>query len=351
MKVLVTGTEGYLGCLLAPLLMRDGHEVLGVDTGFYRVGWLYNGTDRTPRTLTKDLRSLTRADLEGVDAVVHMAELSNDPTGALAPDITYEINHKGSLHIAELAKAAGVERFVYMSSCSVYGVATGSDVTEESEVNPQTAYAICKTLVERDLRPMASDGFSPTFLRNATAFGASPRMRFDIVLNNLAGWAWTAREIKMISDGTPWRPLVHALDIAKAVRCALAAPREVVHNEVFNVGDTGHNYQVREIAEIVAGQFPGCELSFGQLESDNRSYRVNFDKINERLPGFSCEWDAERGARQLRQVFEAIDMTGEVFEHRGFTRLKQLEHLLRTKQIDDGFYWQGDPAEVEEVTA
>jgi len=342
MKVLVTGTEGYLGSLLAPLLLKEGHEVVGVDTGFYKSGWLYNGTDLTAKTLNKDLRNLTKEDFEGVEAVVHMAELSNDPIGALSPTITYDINHKGSVQIAELAKAAGVSRFVYMSSCSVYGVAAGEGhVDETGETNPQTAYAICKTLVERDVQPMADDNFSPTFMRNATAFGASPRMRFDIVLNNLAGLAWTTKEIKMISDGTPWRPLVHALDICKAISCTLKAPRDVVHNEIFNVGDTAQNYQVREIAQIVADVFPGCELSFGQQESDNRSYRVSFEKINSQLPGFECEWDAERGAKQLRAVFETIDMSDEVFNERGFTRLKQLEYLLRTKQIDEGFFWKG----------
>ncbi len=340
MNVVVTGTEGYLGSLLAPVLLREGHDVLGIDSGFYKVGWLYNGTSLTAKTLNKDIRHLDAADFEGVDAVVHMAELSNDPVGALAPNITYDINHRGSVHIAELAKAAGVERFVYMSSCSVYGVATGDDyVTEDGETNPQTAYAECKALVERDLGAMADDGFSPTFLRNATAFGASPRMRFDLVLNNLAGLAWTTKEIAMISDGTPWRPLVHALDICRAIVCALAAPREVIHNEVFNVGDTQQNYQVREIAEIIADVFPGCALSFGQLESDNRSYRVSFDKIHRQLPGFACEWSAARGARQLHDLFARIDLTGEVFTHRGFTRLSQIEYLLRTGQIDPDFFW------------
>lgn len=339
MNIFVTGTEGYLGSLLAPRLTARGHTVTGLDTGFYKNGWLYNGVERTPKTLCKDLRHLTASDLEGYDAVVHMAELSNDPTGALSPTITYDINHKASLHLAKLAKAAGVKRFVYMSSCSVYGVATEGDVSETSPVNPQTAYAICKTLVERDVIQMADETFSPTFLRNATAFGASPRMRFDIVLNNLAGLAWTTREIAMISDGTPWRPLVHALDIAKAVRCALEAPRDVVHNEIFNVGDTAHNYQVREIAAIVAAVFPGCALSFGESSSDNRSYRVSFEKISTQLPGFRCEWDAERGARQLLEVFERIDLTQEVFLSDGFTRLKRLETLLRTQQIDAEFFW------------
>ncbi len=339
MKVLVTGTEGYLGCLFAPLLLERGHEVIAVDTGFYKAGWLYNGTELTAKTLNKDIRLITLEDLQGVDAIVHMAELSNDPTGQLSPTITYDINHKGSVRLAELAKQAGVRRFVYMSSCSVYGVATEGDVTEESEINPQTAYAECKALVERDVKPMADDSFSPTFMRNATAFGASPRMRFDIVLNNLSGLAWTTKEIKMISDGTPWRPLVHGLDIAKALICVLEAPRDVVHNQVFNVGDSANNYRVKEIAEIVAESFPGCKLSFGNQGADNRSYRVSFEKINSQLPGFKCDWDARRGAQQLYKVFSQIDMTQAEFESRGFTRLKQLEYLIRTQQIDKDFFW------------
>ncbi|MBD1849593.1 SDR family oxidoreductase [Cyanobacteria bacterium FACHB-502] len=339
MKVFVTGTEGYLGSLFAPLLMERGHEVIAVDTGYYKVGWLYNGTSLTAKTLNKDIRHITVEDLQGVDAIVHMAELSNDPTGQLAPHITYEINHKGSVRLAELAKQAGVRRFVYMSSCSVYGVASAGDVTEETPVNPQTAYAECKAMVERDVTKMADDDFSPTFMRNATAFGASPRMRFDIVLNNLSGLAWTTKEIKMTSDGTPWRPLVHALDIAKALICTLEAPRDIVHNQIFNVGDTANNYQVREIAEIVADVFKGCAVSFGNNGSDNRSYRVSFEKINTQLPGFKCEWNAQRGAQQLFDVFSQIDMTQEIFESRGFTRLKQLEYLIRTQQIDKDFFW------------
>jgi nucleoside-diphosphate-sugar epimerase len=339
MKVLVTGTEGYLGSLFAPLLMERGHEVTAVDTGYYKVGWLYNGTSLTAKTLNKDIRHITIEDVQGMDAIVHMAELSNDPTGQLAPHITYEINHKGSVRLAELAKQAGVRRFVYMSSCSVYGVASEGDVTEETPVNPQTAYAECKAMVERDVTRMADDDFSPTFMRNATAFGASPRMRFDIVLNNLSGLAWTTKEIKMTSDGTPWRPLVHALDIAKALICTLEAPRDIVHNQIFNVGDTANNYQVREIAEIVAGVFKGCALSFGNNGADNRSYRVSFEKINTQLPGFKCDWNAQRGAQQLYDVFSQIDMTQEDFESRGFTRLKQLEYLIRTQQIDKDFFW------------
>ncbi|QIR38433.1 SDR family oxidoreductase [Tolypothrix sp. PCC 7910] len=340
MKILVTGTEGYLGSLLPPLLIERGHEVLGVDTGFYKAGWLFNGTDVTAKTLNKDIRNISLKDLQGIDAIVHMAELSNDPTGQLSPNITYDINHHGSVRLAKLAKEAGIRRFVYMSSCSVYGVATEGDVTEESPVNPQTAYAECKTLVERDVMQLADDDFSPTFMRNATAFGASPRMRFDIVLNNLAGLAWTSKEIKMTSDGTPWRPLVHALDICKAIVCALEAPRDIVHKQIFNVGDTANNYRVKEIAEIIADIFVGCQLSFGDNGADNRSYRVSFEKINTMLPGFKCDWNAQLGAEQLFKLFSQIDMTEDTFLFRGFTRLKQLEYLIRTQQIDKDFFWQ-----------
>jgi nucleoside-diphosphate-sugar epimerase len=338
MKVLVTGTNGYLGCLLAPELARRGHEVLGVDTGYYTHGWLWNGVDYTPPTLFKDIRHITVEDLEGVDAIVHMAELSNDPLGELLSEVTYTVNHQGSVRLAKLAIEAGVERFVYMSSCSVYGVAEGT-VDETSPVNPQTAYADCKTLVERDLRELASDNFSPTFMRNATAFGASPRQRFDIVLNNLSGLAWTTKKIAMNSDGTPWRPLVHGLDIAKAIWCALEAPREAVHDETFNVGSNEQNYQVREIAETVGQEFPGCEVTFGAAGGDNRSYKVNFDKITSQLPGFSCDWNAARGAHQLHEVFSRIDMDSETFTGRGHTRLKQLQYLINTKQLDSELFW------------
>jgi nucleoside-diphosphate-sugar epimerase len=219
-------------------------------------------------------------------------------------------------------------------------VAADGTVSETSATNPQTAYAECKALVERDVAALADADFSPTFLRNATAFGASPRMRFDIVLNNLAGLAWTTREIKMTSDGTPWRPLVHVLDICEAVACSLAAPREVVHNQIFNVGSNAQNYRVREIAEIIADVFPGCQLSFGQNNGDNRSYRVSFDKIHSQLPGFRCQRDARTGAQELKAVFEKIGMTKDIFEFRAYTRLNQLRHLLDTGQLDHRFFWK-----------
>jgi nucleoside-diphosphate-sugar epimerase len=314
--------------------------VIGVDTGYYAEATLFPAGAGVLRTLRKDIRHLEPSDIAGCDAVVHMAELSNDPAAELLPDVTFEINHAGSVRLARTAHDAGVTRFVYMSSCSVYGVADAEMVDEGSRVDPQTVYAVCKTLVERDVGALADARFSPTFLRNATAYGASPHMRFDIVLNNLAGWAWTARDIRMTSDGTPWRPLVHGRDIAAAIGAVLEAPREAVHGQVFNVGDTAHNYTVREIAEHVASVFPDCRVSFGPPSKDNRSYRVSFEKIRRHLPGFRCAWDARRGAAELLETFRRSRMTAETFQHRVFTRLAQLKYLVQTGQLDEHFHWR-----------
>src|SRR5215831_2360607 len=341
MRVLVTGVDGYIGAVLGPQLVELGFDVVGVDCGFYRDGWLYNSDRPRPLTLTKDVRRMTPKDVEGFDGVVHLAELSNDPLGGLNERTTYDINHLGSVTLARACKTAGVPRFVYTSSCSVYGAAEdGGERSEQSAPNPQTAYAKCKVLVERDVGALADTHFSPVFLRNATAFGASPRMRFDIVLNNLAGFAWTTKEIRMTSDGTPWRPLVHIEDICQAIILALEAPREAVHNEIFNVGDDEQNYRIREIAGIVGKVFDGCAVTFGQPSGDNRSYRTSFEKIRRHLPVFRCRWPAELGARQLREIFEWVEMTEEMFGFRGFTRLKQLRHLIATQQIDSDFYWR-----------
>jgi nucleoside-diphosphate-sugar epimerase len=340
MKVLVTGTSGYIGSLLGPYLMERGHEVVGIDTGFYQEGWLYNAVKSFPTWIMKDIRHITEEDLEGFDAVVHMAELSNDPLGQLNPEITYVINHQGSVALANMAKKAGVKRFVYTSSCSVYGIGSDDYRTEESDPAPITAYAKSKIMVERDIACLASDEFSPTFLRNATAYGASPRMRFDIVLNNLSGLAWTTKEIKMTSDGQPWRPLVHVLDICQAIACSLEAPVEAVHNQILNVGDTEENYRVREIAEIVSNTFPGCQLILGRSDGDDRSYRVSFDKIRAQLPGFNPKWNAQKGAEQLHELFERIDMTDERFQFRAFTRIKQLQYLIQSNQLDKELFWR-----------
>lgn len=342
MKVFVTGVNGYIGAVLAPYLMDRGLDVVGYDTGYYRDGWLYSDDrhlTRAPLTINKDLRSVTAADLDGCDAVAHLAELSNDPLGQNNPEVTFQINHKASVNLAQLARGQGIRRFVYTSSCSVYGAGTGDFLDETAKPNPQTAYAECKTLVERDVGAMAGADFAPVFLRNATAYGPSPRMRFDIVLNDLSALAWTTKKIAMVSDGSPWRPLVHVNDICEAIYRSLVAPEDAVRGKIFNVGQNAENYRVREIAAIVAAQFPGCEVTTGPSGGDNRSYRVSFDRITNELPGFKCSYTAADGARQLRELFERIQMPEEVYKFRAFTRLKQLKYLQATQQIDSRFFW------------
>lgn len=343
MKVFVTGVNGYIGAVLAPYLMQRGLTVLGLDTGYYRDGWLYSDDKKlpqTPLTINKDLRHIDERDLEGCDAVAHLAELSNDPLGQNNPQVTHEINHKGSVALAQKARAVGIRRFVYTSSCSVYGAGAGDFLDETAQVNPQTAYAECKVLVERDVGAMTGEDFCPVFLRNATAYGPSPRMRFDIVINDLSALAWTTKRIAMVSDGSPWRPVVHIEDICEAIYRSLIAPEEAVRGKVFNVGQNSDNYRIREIAEIIAEEFPGCEISVGASSGDNRSYRVNFDRISRELPGFKCRYSARDGARQLREIFERIQMSPETYQFRAFTRLKQLKYLQATKQIDELFYWR-----------
>jgi nucleoside-diphosphate-sugar epimerase len=342
MKILVTGTEGYIGARLAPMLRGHGHDVVGLDSGFYRDGCLYLdplGLQCVPSTVYKDLRLVTPQDFEGFDAVIHLAELSNDPLGQNRPEVTFRINHEGSVRIAQAARTAGVKRFVYASSCSVYGLGSGEFLDESAPPNPQTAYAQCKVLVERDVGAMASGDFSVVFLRNATAYGPSPRMRFDIVLNDLCALAWIKKKIAMVSDGSPWRPIVHVEDICHAMRCAVEAPADAINGQIFNVGATAENYQVRDIARIVAEAFPGCEVSAGPPSKDNRSYRVAFDKIATKLPGFATRWTAQRGAEELRQLFERIEFSGDTYEFRAFTRLKQLQYLQRTGQINEDLFW------------
>jgi nucleoside-diphosphate-sugar epimerase len=282
---------------------------------------------------------VTTDDLAGCDAVAHLAELSNDPLGQNRPEVTHHINHRGSVHLAEAARAADIRRFVYTSSCSVYGAGTGEFLDETTPVNPQTAYAECKVLVERDVGAMAGEDFCPVFLRNATCYGPSPRMRFDIVINDLSALAWTTRRIAMISDGSPWRPVVHVEDACEAIYRALIAPEEAVHGKVFNVGQNADNYRIREIAEIIAAEFPGCEVTTGPSSGDNRSYRVSFDRIHAELPGFACRYTAQDGARQLHEIFARIQMSAETHQFRAFTRLKQLQYLLSTGQLDDDLFW------------
>lgn len=349
MRVLFTGADGYIGALLGPYLLQRGIDAVGLDTGFYRQGWLYPMRGPRPAVITKDLRNVALEDLQGFDAIAHLAELSNDPLGQQNPELTHEINHGGSVRLAELARKAGVKRFVYMSSCSVYGVGSPDAILDEtSQVNPQTAYAECKVKVERDLGNMAGDDFVPCFLRNATAYGASPRQRFDIVLNDLCGLAWTTKEIKLLSDGSPWRPLVHALDMCQAIHLSLTAPADAVRGQIYNVGSSDQNYRVIDIAKIVANEFPGCKLTIGEPSADNRSYRVKFDKIQKVLPEFKCRWTAEKGAQQMRQLFERIDMQADDFQAAPFTRLKMLNALRKSGLLDDKLFWaEPDPVGAE----
>ena len=339
-RVLLTGSDGYLGAVMAPVLMARGHDVVGLDAGFYRDGLLYDPLTPAVPTLTRDIRHVTASDLEGFDAVIHLAELSNDPLSQHNPALTYALNGDGSASLARAAKAAGVRRFIYSSSCSVYGAGTGEWKTEDSPVMPLTPYADCKLRNEALLASLADETFSPTCMRNATAYGASPRMRFDIVLNQFSGFAWTTGRIVMNSDGSPWRPLVHVRDIAEAFACVLEAPAAIVHNQIFNVGSNEENYRVREIAEMTTAAFPGSEATFGPAGHDGRSYRVSFDKIAATLPGFRCRWTAANGAAELRVIFDRIHMTADTFNFRAFTRLAQLKHLLETNLLDEFLFWR-----------
>ncbi|MEX2455408.1 MAG: SDR family oxidoreductase [Rhodospirillaceae bacterium] len=340
-RILVTGSSGYIGTVLMGELAARGYSPDGLDAGFYDNETLYRDGNDSPPRLVRDTRDLQVADLAGYDVVMHLAELSNDPLCMFNGDFTYDINYRGSATLAGKARDAGVRRFVYASSCSIYGTAGGdAAVTEEYRPDPQTAYARCKFLVEQDVRALASPDFTPVFLRNATAFGASPSMRFDVVVNNLCGQAWSDRRIALTSDGSPWRPLVHVRDICGAMIAAMEADADRVRGEAFNVGSDDQNYRVREIAEAVAAEFPGCELTLGGSDSDNRSYRVSFAKIRERLPEFRCQWNLERGTAELRQVFERIAMSRETFESPTFTRLRRIRELIESGRLDDTLRWR-----------
>ena len=328
MRVLVTGHLGYIGTVLTPMLLEKGFDVAGVDSDIFRRCTFGGGVPDVP-CIEKDIRDLTPEDVTGFDAICHLAGLSNDPLGDLNPQLTHEINHRASVRLAELAKSAGVQRFVFSSSCSNYG-AGGSDMLDEtSPLNPVTPYGESKVQVEHDVAPMADDDFTPVFLRSATAYGVSPRLRFDLVLNNLTAWAFTTGKVMLKSDGSPWRPIVHIEDISRAFVAVLQAPREAVHNQGFNVGITAENYRVREIAEIVGETVPGSEVTFAEGASpDVRNYRVNCDKLPRTVPDFKPQWDVRKGAQSLYEAYKHIGLTLEEFEGNKYQRIGHVRMLI-----------------------
>ena len=338
MKVLVTGHHGFIGSVAAPMLQEAGHDVTGLDTFFYEGCDLLDEALDVP-TLRVDLRDITTEMLEGFDGIVHLAALSNDPLGELDEELTREINLRGTVGLARKAKEAGVQRFVFASSCSMYGASgTGDLVTEDAPLRPLTAYAESKVRAEEALSELADGDFAPTFLRNATAYGASPRVRLDVVLNNLAAWAFTTGKVMIMSDGTPWRPLVHVRDIASAAGAALIAPIALVRNEAFNVGTNDENYRVRDLAEIVRETFAGCEIEYAAgAGPDPRSYRVDFRKLAETLPEARPKWTARDGARELLDAFRSARLTSAGFDR--YTRLTRLKSLIAAGRLDDDLRW------------
>jgi nucleoside-diphosphate-sugar epimerase len=339
MKLLVTGHLGYLGVEMTSRLLEAGHEVVGLDTDFFADCDFLAPPDPVPM-LRVDLRDVEPAHLEGFDAVVHLAALSNDPLSDLDPDLTYDINLHASVRLAAAAKAAGVARFLFSSSCSLYGAGGEEFLDERAEFHPVTPYGESKVRVEQALTQMADDGFSPVYLRNATAYGLSRRLRADIVVNNLVGHAVTTGKVMLQSDGTPWRPLVHALDISQAFEAALAAPWEAIHDQAFNVGRTGENYRIRDIANAVAEIVPDCEVAFAPgASSDARDYRVDFTKIETALPGYDPRWDLRAGITQLYEAY-ADAMTAERFTGPSYHRLRTIQLLLERRALDGALRWR-----------
>ena len=341
MRIALTGHRGYVGSVMTPMLVAAGHDVVGIDTELYRSstfgGELPGG--EVP-SITKDIRDVEAADLEGVDAVIHLAGLSNDPLGDLNPSLTDEINFRASVHLAEVAKSVGVERFVFSSSCSNYGAGVDEWLTEESRFNPQTPYGHSKVNVEAALTELADDSFSPTYLRSGTAYGVSPRLRFDLVLNNLTAWAFCTGEVLLKSDGKPWRPVVHIEDMSRAFLAAVEADRDLVHDEAFNVGRTDQNYQIRDLALIVADTVEGSRVEFAADSGpDTRDYRVSCDKIAETLTAYQPVWTAEKGAVELRDAYARVGIDVEEFEGPRYRRIHHIQSLMAAGRLDDDLRW------------
>jgi nucleoside-diphosphate-sugar epimerase len=321
------------------MLVEAGHDVVGLDSDLFRASTFGDSLPKLPEML-KDIRDVTRADLQGYDAVIHLAGLSNDPLGDLNPDLTFEINHRASVRLAELSREAGVRRFIFSSSCSNYGAAGDDFLTESSAFNPVTPYGKSKVLVEQDVSRLAEERFSPTFLRNATAFGVSPRLRFDLVLNNLVAWAFTTGKVYIKSDGSPWRPIVHIADISRAFIAVLHAPREVVHNQAFNVGRNEDNYRIRDLGDIVRETVPGCVIEYAKDASpDKRNYRVDCSRIAREVPEFRPAWDARKGAQELYAAYQQIGLRLEDFEGPRFKRIDQIKLLLANGKLASDLRW------------
>jgi nucleoside-diphosphate-sugar epimerase len=342
MRVLVTGHLGYIGTVLTPFLADLGYDVVGYDTGYYAECFLGDKTNsKVSLQINKDIRKVEKSDILGIDAIVHLAALSNDPTGQLNPRLTNEINTVGTLRLGEIARKVGVEKFIFSSSCSIYGQSDEKALTEESPMNPQTAYARSKVDSEAGLRKMATKSFSPIFLRNATAYGFSPRLRFDLAVNNLTGWGFTTGQVKLLSDGRAWRPMVHVEDICQAIVEVLKAPKDLVHNQAFNVGSSRENYQIRDIAQMAAQIVPDCKVTFAEgASADNRTYNVSFDKIKHTLPNFDLRWSVLQGIEQLHNAFISTSLTYSLFDGRLFTRLKQINYLLESGAINSDLFWK-----------
>jgi nucleoside-diphosphate-sugar epimerase len=334
MRVILTGDRGYIGAVLAPMLLARGHDVVGIDSGLFEACTYAGELARYP-SLRKDSRDITAADIEGADAIIHLAGLSNDPLGDYRPELTEAINLDASVRLAKLARETGVRRFLFASSCSNYGAAGNDFLAEDASFNPVTPYGHSKVGVEQAVSKLASDRFSPTFLRASTAYGFSPRIRFDLVINNLTAWAYTTGKVRLKSDGMPWRPVVHVEDISTAYIAALEADIELVHNMAFNVGTTAENYRIRDLALIVRDEVPGSEITFAEdAGPDKRNYRVDCNLIARALPGFKPQWTARRGVRQLYEAFKATGLTLEEFEGEAFNRIAHVKKLVREGVID-----------------